>query len=108
MPNIILLKCDEDSNVHRISHCATQDLQRSFDFTIMRFPTAELLNFFTLAFIFARNNHTHFLMALVLFPGPHQGRRKVWKSEGASFSWPPLVEIGLTDLPKSGDSPGAL
>ena len=36
-----------------------------------------------------------------------QGRRKVWKSGGArNTRWgecaPPLVEIGLTDLPKSG------
>ena len=37
-----------------------------------------------------------------------KGRRKVWKSGGAivmgGHNQPPLVEIGLTDLPKSGDA----
>ena len=39
-----------------------------------------------------------------------QGRRKIWKSGVASITvgiiCSPLVEIGLTDLPKSGGTPG--
>ena len=46
-------------------------------------------------------------MILPLKISTMQGRRKVWKSGCASSNWvgiicPPLVEIGLTGLPKSG------
>ena len=47
-----------------------------------------------------------FAPLLTMFCRDSQGRRRIWKSGGASFKWVgiicPTVEIRLTDMPKSG------
>ena len=54
----------------------------------------------------SQNENLEILISRVYLMKPRQGRRKEWKSEGAcSTGWgecaPPLVEIGLIDLPKT-------
>ena len=69
--------------------------------------TWKLENYSSLALTMIDQNAWHYITDKIL---QLQGRRKVWKSGCASNNWvgmicPPLVEIGLTDLPPRDDRP---